>query len=151
MATKRQENTNHWYLNWPWCARDDTSPGLLKWGHWGLASFYCCGAEGWNPGEDGQMNARHKQKSSQMQITMLRSWLYSGRSRALKPPPLPAPQAGIECVGSVCRSYIWLCQKAEIKREPVCTLRKCRFAEVTARFNVIIGPLAFQLLPVKVF
>lgn len=82
-----------------------------------------------------------------MQITMLRSWLCTGSSRALKPPPLPAPQAGVEHEGSVCKSHIWLCQKAELKLDLVCALRKCRFAEVAARFNVTIGALAFQLLP----
>lgn len=106
------------------------------------------GAEGWNAGEDEQTNARHKEKSSEMQITMLRSWLSTGSSGVLKLPPFPAPQAGIEHARSMYRSYIWLCQKAEIKLEPVCTLRKCKFA---AR---LMSPLAlwhFSYCPVKIF
>lgn len=42
-------NTNHWYLNWPWCAGGDTSPGLFRWDHWGLASVHCQGGWGVKP------------------------------------------------------------------------------------------------------
>lgn len=145
MTIKRQENTNHWYLNWPWCAGDDTSPGLFRWGHGGLASIAVVGLRGETlVKKDIWMHTINK---TQMQITMLRSWLYIGSSRALKSPPLPNPQTGTKCVGSVCRSYIWLCQKAELNWNQFVLCGSVRFAEVTPRFNVTIGPLAFQLLP----